>query len=127
MAHTFLSDEWFAEIDKLHDEAPEPAAQLKDLKVNITVTDAPNGDIDACLESGQVLVRGHVENATKLTVPYEVAKSLLIKGDQQAAMQAFMTGQVKVEGDMTKIMAMSAVPPSPEQQSFQDKVRALTA
>jgi putative sterol carrier protein len=126
MAHVFLSDEWFAELDKLRDEAPEPPAQLKDLKLNLVVTGAPQGDIDAHIDGGQFM-RGHVENAAvKLTVPFEVAKKLFIQGDQQAAMQAFMTGQIKAEGDVTKVMAMSAVPPSAEQQAFQDKVSALT-
>ena len=31
---------------------------------------------------------------------------MFIEGNQQAAMQAFMSGQIKVEGDMTKLMAM---------------------
>jgi putative sterol carrier protein len=73
--------------------------------------------------------RGLAESApTKLTVPYDVAKGMFIDGNQQAAMQAFMSGQIKVEGDMTKLMAMqSAGGPSPEQQAFQEKIKALTA
>ena len=52
---------------------------------------------------------GLVDGApTKLTVPYAVARSMFIEGDQAAAMQAFMSGQIKVEGDMTKLMAMQA-------------------
>lgn len=126
MAHVFLTDEWFAELDKLRDEAPEPAAQLKDLKLNIVVTGAPQGDTDAHINGGQFM-RGHVDNAAaKLTVPFEVAKALFIQGNQQAAMQAFMSGQIKAEGDVTKVMAMSAVTPSAEQQAFQEKVSALT-
>ena len=70
----------------------------------------------------------HDEAPTKLTVPYEVAKKVFISGDQQAAMQAFMSGQIKVEGDMTKIMAMQAAgAPSPEQAAFQEKIKGLTA
>jgi putative sterol carrier protein len=43
-------------------------------------------------------------------------------------MQAFMSGQIKVEGDMTKLMAMqSAGGPSPEQLAVQAKLQALTA
>ena len=53
---------------------------------------------------------------------------MFISGDQAAAMQAFMSGQIKVDGDMTKLMAMqSAGAPSPEQVAFQEKIKALTA
>jgi putative sterol carrier protein len=66
--------------------------------------------------------------ATKLTVPYDTAKGMFIDGNQQAAMQAFMSGQIKVEGDMSKLMAMqSAGGPSPEQTAFQEKLKAITA
>ena len=73
--------------------------------------------------------RGLVEGApTKLTVPYDVAKAMFIEGNQQAAMQAFMSGQIKVEGDMTKLMAMQAGgAPSAEQVAFQEKIKGLTA
>ena len=37
---------------------------------------------------------------------YAVAKKLFVDGDQAAGMQAFMSGQIKVEGDMSKLMAM---------------------
>ena len=63
----------------------------------------------------------------KLTVPYDTAKGMFIDGNQQAAMQAFMSGQIKVEGDMSKLMAMQgAGGPSPEQQAFQEKLKAIT-
>ena len=39
-----------------------------------------------------------------------------------------MSGQIKVEGDMTKLMAMqSAGGPTAEQQALQAKLQALTA
>ena len=62
-------------------------------------------------------------------MPYDVAKAMFIDGNQQAAMQAFMSGQIKVEGDMTKLMSMQAAggAPTPEQQAFQQKLRELTA
>ena len=43
-------------------------------------------------------------------------------------MQAFMPGQIKVEGDMTKLMAMQGGGgPTPEQEAFTAKIRELTA
>lgn len=129
MAHTFLSDEWFAAVEALRDEAPEPSPAMKDLRLNITVSGGPDGDTEVHLAGGQ-FERGHVDDApTKVTVPYDVAKAMFIDGNQQAAMQAFMACQIKVEGDMTKLMSMQAAgsTPTPEQQAFQQKLRELTA
>lgn len=128
MAHDFLSDSWMDAVEALRDDAPEPPAVMKDLVLNITVVGGPEGDRDVHLSSGQ-FERGHADVApTKLTVPFDVAKALFIEGNPQAAMQAFMSGQIKVEGDMSKVMAMQAAgAPSPEQATFQEKIKALTA
>ena len=128
MSHVFLSDDWFEAVEGLRDEAPEPAPAMKDLKLNIIVAGGPDGDREIHMAGGQ-FERGLVEGApTKLTVPYDVAKAMFIEGNQQAAMQAFMSGQIKVEGDMTKLMAMQAGgAPTAEQQAFQAKITELTA
>ncbi len=99
MPHAFLSDDWFTEVDRLRAEA---AGQFE---------------------------RGLADGApTTLKVPFDVAKAMFIDGNQQAAMQAFMSGQVKVEGDMSKLMAMQgAGGPSPEQTAFQQKLKEITA
>jgi hypothetical protein len=128
MPHPFLSEAWFDAFDGIRDEAPEPPAAAKDLKINVVVTGGPDGsDVPICMAAG-AFERGLADDApTKLTVPYDVAKSLFVKGDPQAAMQAFMSGQIKVEGDMTKLMAMQAGgPPTEEQTAFQEKVKGIT-
>ena len=127
MPNPFLSDDWFAEVETLRDEQPAPAANVADLKLNIVVTGGPDGDREISMNGGQ-FEQGLQEGApTKLTVPYDVAKAIFIEGNQQAGMQAFMSGQIKVEGDMSKLMAMQGGAPSPEQTAFQQKLRDITA
>jgi putative sterol carrier protein len=126
--YPFLSDPWLDAVEALREEAPEPPAAMKDLVVNIVVSGGPDGDKEVHMAGGQ-FERGHADGApTKLTVPFDVAKAIFIEGNQQAAMQAFMSGQIKVEGDMTKLMTMqaSAGAPSAEQTAFQEKLRSLT-
>jgi len=126
MSHTFLSDDWFAEAQKLRAEAGDMGGDA-DLQINLVVTGGPEGDKEIHLANGE-FGQGLVDGApTKLTVPFDVAKATFIEGNQQAAMQAFMSGQVKVEGDMTKIMAMQAQAPSQAQQDFAAKIREITA
>ena len=128
MSYVFLSDDWFDAVEGLRDELPEAPAAMADLKLNIVVSGGPDGDREIHMAGGQ-FERGLADGApTKATVPYDVARSMFVDGNQAAAMQAFMSGQIKVEGDMTKLMAMqSAGGPTPEQQALQAKLQALTA
>jgi putative sterol carrier protein len=43
-----------------------------------------------------------------VTLDYETAKAVLVDGNMQIAMQAFMAGKIKAEGDLTKLMALQA-------------------
>jgi hypothetical protein len=127
--YPFLSDEWFEAVEELRSEAPEPTEAMKSLTLNIVVAGGPDGDKEVHMEAGQ-FDKGLVDGApTKLTVPYDVAKAIFIEGNQQAGMQAFMSGQIRVEGDMTKLMAMQAGAgaATPEQQAFQQKLKELTS
>lgn len=127
MSHTFLSEPWFEAVEELRANQPELPGALADLVVNIVVTGAPEGDVQAHLASG-MFDRGHTDGApTTLTVPFETAKQLFIDGDQSAAMQAFMSGKIKVEGDMTKVLALQSAATTPEQEAFQARLRELTA
>lgn len=128
MAEKFLSEAWMNEIEKLRDEAPAPGGPMADMVLNITVTGGPEGDVDTHINKGQ-FERGHAADApTKITVPYEVAKDIFVNGNQAAGMQAFMAGQIKVDGDMTKLMALQAggAAPTPEQQAFQKRLQEIT-
>jgi hypothetical protein len=124
MAHEFLSDDWFAAVTAL--PVPEPAPSADQLSLNVLVTRDGGASIEAHLAGGR-MEQGLEEGAsTTITVPYEVAKSLFVKQDQQAGMQAFMSGQIKVDGDMTRLMAMGQQAPTPEQKAYTAKVIELT-
>ena len=128
MAHDFLSDDWLDAVEALRDEAPTIDGPAADLVININVTETPFGeDREAHLDGGN-FERGHAEGAkTTISVPYDVAKQLFIEQNQQAAMQAFMAGKIKVQGDMTAMMSLQqAGGPTPEQEAFSEKIQALT-
>jgi hypothetical protein len=128
MPNPFLSDAWLDEAQKLGAEAPAPTGPAADLVLNIVVPDTPDGERQLNMKGGK-FEKGLVDEApTKVTIPFDVAKAMFIDGNPQAAMQAFMAGQIKVEGDMTKLMAMqSAGGPTPEQAAFQQKLKDITA
>jgi hypothetical protein len=128
MPNPFLSDAWLDEAQKLGAEAPAPTGPAADLVLNLVVPDTPDGERQLNMKGGK-FEKGLVDEApTKVTIPFDVAKAMFIDGNPQAAMQAFMAGQIKVEGDMTKLMAMqSAGGPTPEQAAFQQKLKDITA
>jgi hypothetical protein len=129
MPHPFLSDPWLDEVQKLAAEAGSgvmPSA----VELNMVVTGGPQGDRELHVADG-AFGAGLREGApTKLTLPYSVAKDMFINGNQQAAMQAFMSGQIKVDGDMTKLMAMQGgggAPGGAGAGDIQAKLREITS
>lgn len=128
MANQFLSDAWFDEAERIRAEInPAVPDIIKDLVINLKVTGGPSGDIEAKMDGGR-FAKGLANDApTTLTVPFDVAKKMFIDGDQNASMQAFMSGQIQVEGDMAKLMSMQAAgPPSAEAEKVQELVKAMT-
>ncbi len=128
MPHEFLSDDWITAVEALRDEAPEPAAVVKGVVINIVVTGTPSGEREMHLAEGR-LEQGLADGApTTMTMPSGIAEKLFIAQDQQAVTQAFMGGQIKVTGDMLVLMKLqTAPPPTSEQEAFQAKIRELTA
>ena len=87
--------------------------------MNQIITEVPFGDgtIEAHLDTsgGEMeMDTGHIEGADlTVTLDYATAKAILVDGNPQAGMQAFMAGKIKVQGDMTKMMAMQSGTPDP--------------
>ncbi len=130
----FLSDEWVSEARRIREEFDgRGGAVPHQIRMNLVITDVPfqSDAIDAHMDSteGQLkLDLGHIDPADlKVTVDYGTAKAILIEGNPQAGMQAFMAGKVKVEGDMAKLMAMQAAPPDATAQEVATRLREITA
>ena len=64
----------------------------------------------------------------QMVMPYEIAHRMFIAGDDQTSMQAMMRGEIKVEGDITVLMALQmAGAPSREAEQLQTQIREMTA
>jgi hypothetical protein len=108
--YTFLSDDWFAEVDRIVDAIAVEVPTHADLSMNLVVTETPFGE-DRLLHIGThegraAWGRGHLDGADlTLTTDYLTAREILVSANPQTGMQAFMEGKVKVQGDLTKLMA----------------------
>jgi SCP-2 sterol transfer family len=126
MAYLFLSEEWMTaarEIrEKYADEVPLVEA---DLRINQVITDVPFGDdvVNSFLDtsSGSVVMElGALDEPhVTITTDYATAKALFVDQDPAVAMQSFMNGKVKIQGDMMKLMAMQTSLPN---NDFTEKI-----
>ena len=64
-----------------------------------------------------MLDTGHIDPVDlKVSLDYDVARAILIEGNPQAGIQAFMSGKIKVEGDIAKLMALQSHEPRSERR-----------
>jgi putative sterol carrier protein len=135
MAYPFLSDEWLEEARNIRAEYAGKTQPIPNVvRMNLVITNVPFGEgtIDAHMDtsSGELeLDTGHLETQDlKVTVDYDTAKAILIEGNPQAGMQAFMAGKVKVEGDMAKLMALQSAPaPDASTAEMATRLKDITA
>ena len=131
MPYEFLSDDWFAAVEKIAAEAAASGASAAPpMKMNILVEGGPDGDKEVHV-SEKGFGRGSDDEAKiKLGIAYDVAKKMFVDGDQSVAMTAFTSGKIRIlSGDMGQLMAMGGGMggASAEQQAFQAKLKEITA
>lgn len=133
--HPFLSPEWMDAATRIRDEMPHPEVPAVGLmKMNLVVTSTPfEGDVKAHVDTsdGELIVEhGHLDDPDlTVTTEYDTAKALFVDLDVNAALQAFMAGKVKVQGDITKLMALGTPAAEPDEKAVAvaEAIRDITA
>ena len=117
--------------EKYKDEAPMITVTVK---VNQVITNVPFGDgtVKSYMDtsSGEVVMElGELSDAdATVTTDYETARKIFVEQDQQAAMQAFMGGKIKVVGDIMKVMGMqTAIPQTDITLIVAAEIKSITA
>ena len=131
----FLSAEWLEAAAAIREEFKgQGGAPPHKMRMNLIITEAPSevseGPIDAHMdttEGDMQMDTGHLETPDlTVTLDYVTAKAILVEGNPQAGMQAFMAGKIKVQGDMTKLMAMQSATPDPVSEQIAQRLQAIT-
>jgi putative sterol carrier protein len=136
--YPFLSDEWVAESRRIREEYKDQIPEIAvSVRMNQVVNEVPFGDgvIHAHVDTssgGLEIEPGHLESPDlTVTLSYATAKSILVDGDTQAAMNAFLGGRIKVDGDITKMLALQTVGASsasdPRAVEMVKRIQAMTA
>jgi putative sterol carrier protein len=132
--YKFLSEEWVDAAKAIREEfegqAPAPAHSVR---MNQVITDVPFGDgseINAHMDTSNGALEmdlGHLESPDlTVTLDYETAKAIIVDGNPQAGMQAFMAGKIKVQGDITKLMAMQQGAPDATATQVAERIKDIT-
>jgi hypothetical protein len=121
MAHPFLSEAWIVAVRQIRaDAGPSDSPPTGSVRMNLVVTEVPFGDgtIHAHLDTtdGEMVVeQGHVDDPhATATLDYDAARVLLVDADPQAALQAFLGGRIKLQGDLTRALGVRSGPPDQE-------------
>src|SRR3954447_503271 len=119
MPYQFLTQEWMDAAKAIREKyAAESTKVTTSIKMNQVITDAPfadGGTVKTFLDtsSGDVVMElGELDEPDlTVTTDYATAHKIFVEQDQAAGMQAFMSGRIKVQGDMMKMMAMQTSMP----------------
>ena len=131
--YLFLSDEWLDEARAIRAEYEGRGATIEhSVRMNLIVVEVPfgEGSVHAHVDTSTgelVLDVGHIDPVDlKVTIGYDIARALLVEGNPQAGLQAFMQGKIKVEGDIAKLMALQTVSPDPSAAEMAARIQAIT-
>jgi len=135
MPHPFLSEEWITEarIIRAKYEGQVPKIPIT-IRMNQVITKVPfgDGDIQSHIDTSTgvlVMDLGHIDGPDlTVTTDYETAYKVFFDQDPQAGMQAFMSGRIKVEGDVSKMLMMPSVMPASDlADQVAVEIRAITS
>jgi len=131
--YLFLSDEWLDAARAIRAEYEGQGGGIEhSVRMNLVVVEVPFGEgsvhAHADTSTGElVLDVGHIDPADLVvTVGYDIARAILVEGNPQAGLQAFMQGKIKVEGDIAKLMALQSGSPDPTAAEIAARIQAIT-
>jgi hypothetical protein len=131
--YLFLSDEWLDEARAIRAEYDGRGGGIEHaVRVNLVVVEVPFGEgavhAHADTSTGELILDlGHIDPADlTVTIGYDIARAMLVEGNPQAGLQAYMQGKIKVEGDIAKLLALQSVSPDPTAAEIAARIQDMT-
>jgi putative sterol carrier protein len=123
----FLSDGWFDAAAAVIAEHANDGPPAPNLVMNLEVEDGDKktefhmGSKDGATMFG----KGHTDGADlTLSTDIATARAVFVDNNPAAGMQAFMSGKVRIQGDMTKLMMAQGQGGNP---ALNEALQAITA
>lgn len=123
----FLTDSWFEEVESFGKQAGDlnlPPA-LANMIINLKIADNAE-TIEANFTDGLIHKGLNDDATTTLLLDREILQSIITDFDTNQIMGAFMNGKIRVEGDMSKLMAVQTARPSTEQKTLYTRIKSVT-
>lgn len=119
----FLSNEWFDKVSALNEQAGtlNLPPKLHTLTLTLLVDDT-----SLHIKEGKV-AKGKLSDANStIKAPLLLIKTLIENKDISPALEAFMVGQLKIEGDVSTLISLKGAKLTPEQKQLYKDILAMT-
>lgn len=125
--YPFLSSAWFARLHELNDQAGDlplsPALQTTILA--LTIQDGSYTE-HLHLKAGKFYQGSHPNATATLLTDQQTLQSIITSRQSDVAIDAFMTGKIRIDGDMSAVLALQSAKPSTEQKTLYKHILAMT-
>lgn len=122
----FLSNDWFDKVATLNEEAGELnlPPTLANLRININIT----GDqtVSLYLKEGKIAQGTLPEAVSTISIDKESLLNIINGNDINLAIEAFMMGKIRVDGDMSAVMNLQSTKPTAEQKLLYKRIKNMT-
>ncbi|MFA9485501.1 MULTISPECIES: SCP2 sterol-binding domain-containing protein [unclassified Moraxella] len=122
----FLSQAWFDVVSQLNAQTGKLnlPPTLQTLIINITIEQDTSALLH--LQDGKIH-QGHADHAVStIRIDQQTLKDIIQTGDTNIAIEAFMMGKIRIDGDMSAIMSLQSAKPSPEQKALFKEILSHT-
>lgn len=122
----FLSQAWFDQVSELNAQAGDLnlPPNLASIVLNASVTGADSADLH--LKEGKIHQGTASDAISSVTIDDTTLSNIISTGDVNQAIEAFMMGKIRIDGDMTQVMALQSAKPSQEQKALFKQILAIT-
>lgn len=123
--YSFLSDDWFAQVATLNESAGDlnvPPSLQETFNASLIGDDT----ISLHLKDGKIHKGLSSEAVASISIDKDTLAELIAGKDMNVAMEAFMTGKLRIDGDMSKVMGLQSARPTPEQKALYKQILAIT-
>lgn len=124
--YQFLSDEWFAKVLQINEATGDlnltPAMQET---LNFSLTDGESQSLH--IKHGKIYQGFSNDAVASISTNKQILKAIIANKDIHVAIEAFMTGQLRIDGDVSKILHLQSAHPTLEQKALYQKILAITS
>ncbi|MDH2272863.1 SCP2 sterol-binding domain-containing protein [Moraxella porci] len=122
----FLSQAWFDQVNELNAQAGDLnlPPNLASVILNASVTGEQGANL--YLKEGKIHQGNTPDAISSVVIDDATLSNIISTGDVNQAIEAFMMGKIRIDGDMTQVMALQSAKPSQEQKALFKQILAIT-